>query len=118
MWLVKWLLALPHFAILAFFLGGGATVVAYSSSVGWTYGMSTGLVGVLLLIAGVALFFAGFYPRGIFDFVMGMNRWAIRVYAYTALMTDVYPPFRLDLGGRDQAAVTAPVTRTEPAEDR
>jgi uncharacterized protein DUF4389 len=97
--LVKWwLLALPHYLVLAVFLGGwgSATFGAHSD---WT--LSGGLVGLLVLIAAVALLFTGRYPQAIFGFVMGMNRWAFRVAAYALLMTDAYPPFRLDMGGAE-----------------
>ena len=76
-WLVKWLLALPHVLILAIL---------------W-------IAFVLLTIAAFfAVLFTGRYPRGIFDFVIGLNRWVLRVLAYVSLMTDAYPPFRLDQG--------------------
>lgn len=85
--LVKWwLLAIPHYLVVGIFTGGGG------------YG---GLVTLLAIFAGVALLFTQHYPRGIFDVVMGMNRWAFRVAVYASLMTDDYPPFRLDQGGRD-----------------
>ncbi|SDN48277.1 protein of unknown function [Streptomyces sp. cf386] len=87
--LVKWwLLAIPHYLVLGFFLGGARMV--------W---FSGGLIGLLALFAGVSLAATARYPRGIFDLVIGLNRWALRVAAYAALLTDVYPPFRLDLGG-------------------
>ena len=91
--LVKWwLLALPQYLIVAVFTGG--VYVA-----GHEFG--GGLIGVLVLIAGFALLFTERYPRGIFELVLGLNRWALRVAAYAALMTDVYPPFRLDLGDEE-----------------
>jgi len=89
--LVKWwLLALPHYVVVAVFAGG----VWYGTHFG-------GLIAVLVLIAVIALLFTGRYPRGIFDLVLGLNRWALRVSAYAGLMTDAYPPFRLDLGPTD-----------------
>jgi hypothetical protein len=99
--LVKWwLLALPHYLIVGVFVGGTwAGVNAANDDTAWTSG--GGLIGLLVFFAGVFLLFTGRYPRSIFDFVMGMNRWALRVVAYVTLMTDVYPPFRLDMGGTE-----------------
>ncbi|MFI6445672.1 DUF4389 domain-containing protein [Kitasatospora sp. NPDC050543] len=87
--LVKWwLLALPQYALVAIFVGGGREACA-----------GGGLVALLVLFVGVALAVTGRYPLGIFDLVVGLDRWVLRVVAYAALMTDAYPPFRLDQGG-------------------
>jgi Domain of unknown function (DUF4389) len=104
--LVKWwLLAIPHYLVLGLFLGGGWAAADHSGSTG----AGAGLIGLLVLVAAVVLLFTGRYPRGIFDLVLGLNRWVLRVWAYAGLMTDEYPPFRLDLGGTDPgtAALTA-----------
>jgi len=73
--LVKWFLAIPHYIVL-FFLG----IAAF----------------VCVVIAWFAILFTGRYPRGLFDFVVGFGRWALRVGAYAFLLTtDRYPPFSL-----------------------
>jgi hypothetical protein len=73
--LVKWLLALPHYIVLIF-LGIGALVVG--------------------VISFFAVLFTARYPRGMFDYVVGVFRWSTRVMAYVFLLTDEYPPFSLD----------------------
>lgn len=73
--IVKWLLAIPHYIVLIFlFL---AALVA-------------------VIIAWFAILFTGSYPRSLFDFVVGVYRWSLRVWAYAFLLvTDDYPPFSL-----------------------
>lgn len=105
--LVKsWLLAIPHLLVLSFFVGGGLYVTQAGNDNNWTWG--SGIVGLLVLFAGVAMLFGRGYPKGIFDLVLGMDRWAARVAAYVFLMTDTYPPFRLDQGGSDPAGPVRP----------
>jgi len=98
--LVKWwLLAIPHYLLLGIFLGGAWMGGWDDSAKGW--GGGPGLIMLLVFFAAIALLFTSRYPQGIFDLVIGLNRWVFRVVAYAALMTDVYPPFRLDQGGAE-----------------
>ncbi len=93
--LVKWwLLAIPHYLVVAIVAGGGLVLWENGNE---RYG-GGGLITLLTLFAGVSLLFTGRYPRSIFELVLGLNRWVLRVGAYAALMTDAYPPFRLDQG--------------------
>jgi hypothetical protein len=101
--LVKWwLLALPHYLVIGVFVGGAWA----GGGIDRLYG-GGGLVGLLVLFAGIMLLFTGRYPTPLYDFVLGMNRWAFRVAVYATLMTDVYPPFRLDMGGTEPPTGTA-----------
>lgn len=112
--LVKsWLLALPHYLVLGFLAGGGLHA-ARGANHTWTWG--GGLIVLLTLFAAVALLFTGRYPRPLFDLVVGMDRWVLRVVAYAALMTDRYPPFRLDTGPDDVPPPSGhPAEATPPA---
>jgi hypothetical protein len=100
--LVKWwLLAIPHYLIIGA-LSGAAT----SYTPDWSY-KPIGLLSALLLVAAVGLLFTGRYLTSLFDFILGINRWVFRVVVYSLLMTDSYPPFRLDQGGPDPSDVIA-----------
>jgi hypothetical protein len=112
--LVKWwLLAIPHYIVVGFFAGAGTWLVWSEGNAAFQYG--GGLIGVLVFIAVIVLLFTGNYPRSIFDFVLGMNRWIVRVAAYAGLMTDRYPPFRLDMGGNEPAAMEVEPPARAPA---
>lgn len=116
---VKWLLAIPHFLVLSIFVGGGVWLGSRTGDTdgAWDDGSAAGwsLVGLLVLIAAIVLLFTGRYPEPLYDFVLGMDRWALRVTAYAALMTDSYPPFRLDTGGTDPGSLPArPVEPSTP----
>jgi hypothetical protein len=71
---VKWLLAIPHFIILALL-----AIVGFA----------------VYVIAWFAILFTGRFPRSMFDFLVGIGRWDLRVYAYIWLMRDEYPPFSM-----------------------
>ena len=104
-----WLLAIPHYLVVGVFVGGGSWVAWQSTN--HNLGVAPGgLIGLLVLVAAIVLAFTGRYPGGIFDFVLGMNRWVLRVAAYAGLMTDTYPPFKLDMGGPEPAGtMTVPL---------
>lgn len=110
--LVKWwLLAIPHYLVIGFFSGG----VGFGQNARWGFASGGGLIAVLAVIGAVVRGVRGRYPQPVFDFVMGMNRWCYRVFAYVALLRDEYPPFRLDPGGHDPGMpVPAVPPRPEP----
>lgn len=102
------MLAIPHYVITGLLVGGSfwATSGTDRAEVGPVVG--GGLIGVLVVIAAVILLFTDRYPRSLFDLIIGLNRWVFRVVAYAALMTDRYPPFRLDQGGTEPAPTEPP----------
>ncbi|MGF9646359.1 DUF4389 domain-containing protein [Pseudarthrobacter oxydans] len=120
--LVKWwLLAIPHLLVVAALAGTTWTWQADTGDLGTTYERGTGLslLGLLVLIAVVALLFTGRYQRPLFDLILGINRWIYRVLAYTSLMRDEYPPFRLDQGaGEVPRPVLAPPHEGTPLPGR
>jgi hypothetical protein len=99
--LVKWLLAIPHLVVVGLL---GSTIMLYpipalndinndSLALG---GYS--VLNLLVVIAGFFLLITGSYPVSLFAFLMGISRWMYRVLVYVALLSDEYPPFRLDAG--------------------
>jgi Domain of unknown function (DUF4389) len=99
--LVKWLLAVPQYILVGALVGSGY-VVATSMQNGRAVTYSTpSLIGACILIAAIALLFTTRYPPGLFDLAVGINRWGYRLLVYVALITDRYPPFRLDQGSVD-----------------
>ncbi|MEP1124617.1 MAG: DUF4389 domain-containing protein [Ilumatobacter sp.] len=93
--LVKsWLLAIPHL------------LIVWAATTSWgddeaPFVFSGGLLGLTVTIAAFILLFTGRSPIGLYDLIMGAMRWSYRVVIYVALMTDDYPPFRLDQGGSE-----------------
>ena len=123
--LVKWwLLAIPQYFIVGLMIGNWFGWTSLSRGLPWLGPIGgAGVLGLLVVIAGCILLLTGRYPAPLYNVVIGMNRWIYRVTAYAALMTDKYPPFRLDQGGSEPTpTLPAPALMdprlTEPAASR
>lgn len=97
--LIKWLLAVPHLIIVVLIAAPilswwwtDVELTSLLSSAGYS------MLNLLVVLAGFFLLITGRYPAGLFDLLVGINRWLYRVLSYVALMNDDYPPFRLDQG--------------------
>ena len=96
---LRWFAAAPHLVIVALIMGdlfsfnqpSGVASAAFS------------LLNVFVVAAGVLLLVSGRYPQGLFDFLLGINRWVYRVLIYVAFMRTEYPPFRVDPGNPDDS---------------
>ena len=119
--LVKWLLALPHLLIVGLI---AADILPYWwTSNDWSSGFQPiggySVLNLLVVVAGFFLLITRQYPRGLFNFLIGINRWLYRVLTYLTLLHDQYPPFCLDqgeyepeYGERDRPATTARLVST------
>ncbi len=114
--LVKWwLLAIPHYLIIGLLVTNWwAWNSTADDGLGFGPVGSGGLFGILVAITAIVLLITGKYPPQLFAGIVGFNRWIYRVIAYAALMTDAYPPFRLDQGGSEPATPTLPLPPAGP----
>ena len=92
-----WLAGIPHYLIAGVLAAGGTFAWTWSEH-SWRGPAYVSVIGLLVFVSALVLLFRGEYPRSIFDFVLGLNRWVLRALAYAAVMTPEYPPFRIDIG--------------------
>jgi Domain of unknown function (DUF4389) len=110
-----WLAGIPQYLVAGVFIGGGAVAWTWSDR-SWQAPVNVGVISLLVFVSVLVLLFRGEYPRSIFDFVLGLNRWVLRAFAYAALMTPEYPPFRIDTGENEPAGALAVAPEaSEPA---
>ena len=101
------MLVIPRYLVPGILSGGW--LLGWDS---WRILVCDGLIGLFALVAAITVAVRGRYPSNLFDVLMRLNRWVFRVLAYAHLMTDEYPRFRLDMGGK---APTSPApSRPEP----
>ncbi len=113
--LVKWwLLALPQYLVVGLLISSPWWIWE-DQGYQWSAGAG-GLVGLLALVGIVVHAARGSYPRPLFELVVGLDRWVLRVAAYATLMTDRYPPFLLQTGERepDEPVDAPPAARPAP----
>ena len=109
--LVKWwLLAIPQYVVVGLLSGWSTTQTVQGTDYTVQY---PGLISVLVIIGAVILLFTATFPTPLYRLVVGLNRWVLRVSGYALLLTDAYPPFRLDMD-EEQAAVGEQGVATSP----
>ena len=114
----SWLLAVPHLIIIGLFTTNVPFWwnAANDMSTGYQSAAGISLLGMLVLVGGIALLVTRTYPAALFDLTLGLNRWIYRVLTYVSLMRDEYPPFRLDQGQHEpaDAATDGPIGTPDP----
>ena len=99
--LLAWLFAIPHLLLVGAFISAATWETDVNGQAVNTGSLS--VVGAAVLVLGFGLLFTGRVLTGLYDLLVGVARWGLRVLAYLALLTGTYPPFRLDQGDTDPA---------------
>jgi hypothetical protein len=99
--LVAWLLAIPHAMILTGLLNTHLVRIIQIDALDLSIMIPVGVTSIGITVIATQLAITGQHPRGLYDLFTGVARWSLRVAAYVALLTDEYPPFRLDQGATE-----------------